>query len=181
MKDENKDRLETFVKTNRQNFDQEVPGDHVWVDIDQRISRTLKPWYQQEVWLWRAASVVLLMVSLFLYQNNKTPAKHYIANNNNHEFDQVEGYYASMISEKRSQIDLFQEGKIEADDAYVVDLQRLDAMYEVLKEELVRNPSKEMKDALTLNLLIRIDLLNNQLQTIEELDREEEEPVGKSV
>jgi len=171
MKDENKDRLETFVKANRQEFDQGIPGDHVWVDIDQRIMQEIKPWYQQEVWLWRAASVILLMVSLFLYQNNQKPIQHQIASNN-HEFDQVEGYYASMISEKRSQIDSFQEGKVETDEAYVVDLQRLDAMYEVLKEELGRNPSKEVKDALTLNLLIRIDLLNNQLQVIEELSEE---------
>ena len=84
-----------------------------------------------------------------------------------------------MISEKRNQINSFQEGEIETDEAYIVDLQRLDAMYEVLKEELSRNPSKEVKDALTLNLLIRIDLLNNQLQVIEELDKEE--PVEQSV
>jgi len=171
MKDEKKDRLEAFVKTNRQEFDQGMPGDHVWVDIDQRIMKDIKPWYQQEVWLLRAASVVLLLISLFLYQSNQKPALQQIASGN-HEFDQVEGYYASMINEKRSQIDSFQEGKVEADEAYVVDLQRLDAMYEVLKEELGRNPSKEVKDALTLNLLIRIDLLNNKLQAIEELSEE---------
>ena len=66
------------------------------------------------------------------------------------------------------------DGKIEFDQAYIVDLQRLDAMYEVLKQELKKNPSKELKDALTLNLLIRIDLLNNQLQAVEELNDEKE-------
>ena len=173
MKDEQKDRLETFVTANRQEFDQGMPGDQVWVDIDHRIMNTIKPWYRQEVWMLRAASVVLLMVSLFLYRNNSNPIQQQIASNNQ-EFDQVEGYYASMICEKLKQIDSFQDGKIEVDQSYTVDLQRLDAMYEVLKEELRKNPSKELKDALTLNLLIRIDLRNNQLQMVEELNDEKE-------
>lgn len=173
MKDKQKDCLEAFVNTNRQEFDQAVPDDQLWVDIDHRIMNTIKPWYRQEIWMLRAASVVLLMVSLFLYQNSSDPVKQQIVANNQ-EFDQVEEYYASMISEKRNQIDSFQDEKIEVDQAYVVDLQRLDAMYEVLKEELRKNPSKELKDVLTLNLLIRIDLLNNQLQMVEELNDEKE-------
>ncbi len=172
MNDQQNDRLEDFIKKNRQEFDEKTPKDHIWKSIDQRILSTTKPWYRQEVWLWRAASVVLLMLSLFLYQNNEKPVQP-LAVTSHHEFDQVEGYYASMISEKRNQIDDFREEKIEVDQAYIVDLQRLDAMYEVLKEELSKNPSKEVKDALTLNLLIRIDLLNNQLQVIEELDKSE--------
>ena len=179
MKDENKNRLETFVKANRQEFDQAVPGDHIWPTIDQKILVISKPWYRQEVWIWRAASLVLLMTSLFLYQNTDHSAQQQLATNN-HEFDQVEGYYVSKISEKRNQIEEFQNEDLEVDQAYEVDLQRLDAMYEVLKEELGKNPSKEVKDALTLNLLIRIDLLNNQLQAIEELD-EDAEPAEQAV
>jgi hypothetical protein len=179
MKDENKNRLETFVKANRQEFDQADPGDHVWPSIDLKILANAKPWYQQEVWLWRAASLVLLLVSLFLYQHNNNVGQQQLATNN-HEFDQVEGFYVSKISEKRNQIEAFQKEDLEVNQAYEVDLQRLDAMYEVLKEELGKNPSKEVKDALTLNLLIRIDLLNNQLQVIEELDSDVE-PVEQAV
>lgn len=179
MKDENRNRLETFVKANRQEFDQAVPGNQVWPAIDQEIFPTSKPWFRQELWLWRAASVVLFMVSLFLYQNTSNSGQQQLAINN-HEFDQVEGYYVSEISEKRDQIESFQREDLEVDQAYEVDLQRLDAMYEVLKEELIKNPSKEVKDALTLNLLIRIDLLNNQLQAIEELEGDTE-PVEQTV
>ncbi len=171
MKDNEDNGLETFVKTNRQEFDQATPRVDVWSEIDKKVLAMSKPWYRQEVWLWRAASVVLLITSLFLYQDNVKPTQQIASND--HEFDQVEVYYASMISEKRNQIDAFQEGEEEVDEAYIVDLQRLDAMYAVLKEELHKNPSKEVKDALTLNLLIRIDLLNNQLQVVEELNKGE--------
>ena len=171
MKDEKKNRLEAFVKINRQKFDQATPGDHVWSEIDQKLLAMSKPWYRQEVWWLRVASVILLMVSLFLYQDKgKTSQEQRVITANNHEFDQVERYYISKISEKRNQIEAFQKEDLEVNQAYEVDLQYLDAMYEVLKEELGKNPSKEVKDALTLNLLIRIDILNNQLQAIEEVD-----------
>ena len=40
-------------------------------------------------------------------------------------------------------------------------------MYQVLKEEMKIHPGQKVKDALVLNLLIRIDLLNQQLHKIE--------------
>ncbi|MDX1628888.1 MAG: hypothetical protein R3345_09335, partial [Fulvivirga sp.] len=50
---------------------------------------------------------------------------------------------------------------------YELDLQKLDAMYEVLKEEFDKNPSKAVVDALILNLLVRIDILNKQLELLD--------------
>jgi hypothetical protein len=41
-------------------------------------------------------------------------------------------------------------------------------MYSVLKEEMKNHPSQKVKDALVLNLLVRIDLLNQQLHNLEE-------------
>ena len=40
-------------------------------------------------------------------------------------------------------------------------------MYLVLKEEMKNDPSQKVKDALVLNLLVRIDLLNQQLYRLE--------------
>jgi hypothetical protein len=40
-------------------------------------------------------------------------------------------------------------------------------MYNVLKEEMKTSPSQKVKDALVLNLLVRIDLLNQQLHKLE--------------
>ena len=48
------------------------------------------------------------------------------------------------------------------------DFQQLEAMYLVLKEEMKTRPSQKVKDALVLNLLVRIDLLNQHLQRLEE-------------
>jgi hypothetical protein len=40
-------------------------------------------------------------------------------------------------------------------------------MYQVLKEEMKIHPSQKVKDALVLNLLVQIDLLNQELHKIE--------------
>ena len=51
------------------------------------------------------------------------------------------------------------------------DFQKLDAMYQVLREEMKNHPSEKVKDALVLNLLIRIDLLNQQIKKLEDSKR----------
>jgi hypothetical protein len=49
-------------------------------------------------------------------------------------------------------------------------------MYLVLKEEMKTRPSQKVKDALVLNLLVRIDLLNQHLQRLEEEEVDPEDP-----
>lgn len=81
------------------------------------------------------------------------------------EFKDVEEFYFRQISEKVEMIDEFQ--KSEGLNGFTQDFQRLDAMYMVLKEEMKSSPSQKVQDALVLNLLVRIDLLNQQLHKLE--------------
>ena len=46
---------------------------------------------------------------------------------------------------------------------FTQDFKQLEAMYMILKEEMKSRPSEKVKDALVLNLLVRINLLNQQL------------------
>ena len=55
-----------------------------------------------------------------------------------------------------------------ADDSFTQDIQKLEAMYAVISEEMKKHPSEKVKDALVLNMLVRIDLLNQQIQKLEE-------------
>ena len=85
--------------------------------------------------------------------------------NTSSEFDDVEAFYIRQISEKVEMIDEFQ--KSEGLNGFTHDFQQLEAMYMVLKEEMKTSPSQKVKDALVLNLLVRIDLLNQQLHKLE--------------
>ena len=46
------------------------------------------------------------------------------------------------------------------------------AMYQVLRGQMNTRPSKEIRDALILNILVRIDLLNQQIERLEDLKKE---------
>jgi hypothetical protein len=93
------------------------------------------------------------------------------------EFKDIETFYFSQIAEKVDQIEDYkgQEGM----NGFTSDFQQLEAMYHVLKEEMKTRPSQKVKDALVLNLLIRIDLLNQQLHKIDMEEKIEEDELNK--
>ncbi len=73
-----------------------------------------------------------------------------------------------MIADKMDIIQANQADLI----SFASDFQQLEAMYAVLQEEFQNRPSEKVKDAMILNLLVRINLLNKQLQEVEEKENE---------
>ncbi len=175
-----KDGIDDFISRNRDAFDDKEPPASVWENIQSSLHprRPNQGWWN-ELMVWRAAAVLFLAVSVYLMipgqkQDQQRDEGSQVAMN---EFDDVEAYYVSEISQKVELIE-----SIAADDTsgeITPDFQRLEAMYLVLKEEMKNRPSKEVKDALVLNLLIRIDLLNQQLHKLEE-DVEADEDANRS-
>lgn len=163
------DQFENFIKENRHEFDDKEPTNSVWEGIYKKLNSSGGQRYN---WLWKAASILFFMTSSVLfYQLNYSGEEKSIAFNKekvNDEFLPVENFYFQKISEKKELIYDFEEDNIKVDEAFEQDLQKLDAMYEVLKDELKNNPSKKVVDALILNLLVRVDILNKELQNLEE-------------
>ena len=85
----------------------------------------------------------------------------------------LENFYTGQIAEKVSLIEDFENGY--EDDQFTQDIQKLDAMYQVLREEMKTKPSEKVKDALILNMLVRMDLLNQQIRRLEDERRNEKE------
>ena len=174
-----KDRLEEFIRENRAAFDDKVPSEKVWKNINASLrSNRTSVW--NSVALWRAAAVIFMVLCgyLLIPKNAETTIAH---DNTSSEFDDVEAFYFRQISEKVEMIGEFQ--KSEGLNGFTHDFQQLEAMYMVLKEEVKASPSQKVKDAMVLNLLIRIDLLNQQLHKLEkEYGKDNyEEPKKKSV
>jgi hypothetical protein len=91
------------------------------------------------------------------------------------EFTDVEAFYVQEISNK---VDLIQEFKRnDGLNGYTEDFRQLEAMYAVLKEEMKARPTEQVKDALVLNLLIRIDLLNQHIEKLEEARTQERKKI----
>jgi hypothetical protein len=157
-----KDELEDFIQKNRNTFDDKEPSEKIWKGIEESMKLST-PSLWNSVMLWRAAAVIFMALSVYLLiLKNSTKPQNEIALK---EFNDVEAFYINQISEKVDLIDEFQ--KSEGRNGFTQDFQQLEAMYMVLREEMKTHPSKKVKDALVLNLLVRIDLLNQQLHHLD--------------
>ncbi len=156
MKADNEDKLERFIKEHREEFDDREPSDRVWKNIERKRTTIISA-----LSVWRAAAVIFFGLSLYLFVANRPESRKEIAN----ELKDIEMFYGDQIAEKVALID-----KLDGynDDQFSQDVKKLDAMYEVLREEMKTSPSAKVKDALILNMLIRIDLLNQQIQKLED-------------
>lgn len=170
-----KKKLEEFIKENRHAFDDKEPSEKIWHNVEASLP-TKKHTLWSAVNLWRAAAIFFMGLSIYLLlpkSNATTSTNNTIAQQETlQEFKDVEHFYVQQISDKVKLIDEFE--KMEGLNGFTQDFHQLEAMYSVLKEEMTVRPSKKVKDALVLNLLVRIDLLNQQLHKLEKGEYDED-------
>jgi hypothetical protein len=158
-----KDQLEDFVRQNRKAFDDKEPSRRVWTGIEASLRMDSRSWNKPVV-LWRAAAIFFMALSAYLLiPKEPMRAEHALALK---EFTDVEEFYVQQISNKVELIGEFKGS--DGLNGFTHDFEQLEAMYMVLREEMKTRPSEKVKDALVLNLLVRIDLLNQHLQRLEE-------------
>lgn len=160
-----KDSLKKFIHQHRDEFDDKQPSDKVWSEIEHNLPpRRITFWNNVKVW--RAAAILFLTLSVVLlvsgnYQTSRSDkAKLQI------EFNDLEKFYNGQIADKVELINNIQE--FNGEESFAQDIEKLDAMYQVLREQMKMNPSEKIKDALILNMLVRIDLLNQQIKNLED-------------
>jgi len=163
-----KDALEDFIKNNRRAFDDKEPADHVWENIKADLPAPKRNTLWSSVIVWRAAAMLFMALSVYLLVP-KIIHKQQHTDLALNEFNDVEAFYVEQISQKVELIDEFKHN--EGLNGFTHDFKQLEAMYSVLKEEMRIHPSAKVKEALVLNLLVRIDLLNQQLHHLEEDDK----------
>jgi hypothetical protein len=164
------DKLEDFIRSNRSSFDDKEPPAGAWENIRKTLPGASAPWYDN-LMLWRVAAVIFMALSFYLLipKATNTADNSKLAVN---EFNDVEAFYTTQISQKVALIE--EISGTETSDELTQDFQQLEAMYNVLKEEWKARPSKKVKDALVLNLLVRINLLNQQLHRLEQEDEDDD-------
>lgn len=162
-----KDELKDFIGQNRDAFDTKEVPDSIWLTIRQTLFG--KQVVMQPIHYWQAAALVFFALSSFLFLQDKF---HVREQENMKEFKAAEAFYIEEISEKMKMIHSVNSSDL---NGFTQDFQQLEAMYMVLKEEMNQKPSEKVKDALILNLIIRINLLNKQLQEVENTEKLNEE------
>ncbi len=161
-----KDNLEDFIKNNRAAFDDKEPPERAWKNIDASL-KVAKPGLWNSIVLWRAAAIVFMVLSGYLLIPKTFTADKAVENNlAANDFKDIEAFYVQEISAKKDLIS--QHQKADALNGFTQDFRQLEAMYMVLKEEMKNRPSEKVKDAMVLNLLVRINLLNQQLSHLDQ-------------
>lgn len=172
-----KDSLRDFIHQNKGGFDDKEPTQRVWDKIESTLPTPAKSLWHSVVW-WRSAAALLLAASvyLFFFPAGRTQKMEQAAMKV--EFRDLETFYSSQIVEKKELVNQFQSETGLTEDEVTQNIQKLEAMYQVLKDAMDKRPSQDVKDALVLNLLVRIDLLNQQLN---KLDRKYESKETKTI
>jgi hypothetical protein len=168
------DQLNDFVNRHRDEFDSRTPGDRVWQAVKQQLpGKSLSLW--NSVTVWRAAALLLAGLATYLYVSQPAGSSQFAKASLQTEFRDLESFYTNEINEKVALIDNLTDDW--DDEASTQDIQKLDAMYQVLLDEMKSRPTEKVRDALVLNLLVRIDLLNQQIQ---KLEKRKEEPKSQA-
>lgn len=164
------DRLEDFIKENREAFDQLEPSEKVWEQISKSKHKPQK--VSMVNYLLRVAAVVTIAIIITVIVAktgifNSEEKEMLTEDPELRELIEAEAFYASQVNEKMDEIrkcyDTFPEIKEEVE----TDLTELQEMYEVLKIDLKDNISKkEVIEAMIENNRFRLKMVDEVLDQI---------------
>ncbi len=169
---QDKDKLEYFIKENREGFDVSEPRKEVWTGIESKLSGE----ESNRLWYWKAAVFLLIGAVGFLLADKFLPKSETIdsmeqldalAASNLEKFEELEVFYSSIISKKRDKV----SEELESGDMFnylEADIKELDVIYKDLKGVFIQSQqSEEVLDRLVHLLRRKIHLLNSQLDLLE--------------
>lgn len=184
-----KDRLERFVRDNRDEFDDLIPPDSLWNRIDEKLpsvaieanesvgGKSLWNKIQRIELAWKLAAMILLFVGLgylvVLNQSDPVSAGLAVSQQTEHAGDIQK--YKQTILEKRGEIVKLARTNPALYKDFSGDLEKLTQNYAQLKSEFPNAPNKEaLIQAMMKNLKFQVDLLNQQLEILEHFNRANE-------
>jgi predicted CopG family antitoxin len=185
------DRLEDFVKQNREQFDLHEPDPSIWLKIDTgskadsyKGSRTVAKERRPMRWLRIAAAVAMIFAGstagIYFLTGDRAEAERsselYV------EIMETEAYYSRMVSDRYDQLQPFLVSNPSAEEMLTADMEELDEVYRELKEDLKDNASNpEVIEAMILNYRVKLEILEDlliQLKEKENQDYEKDESVS---
>jgi hypothetical protein len=189
-----KDKLKDFINEHREEFDSFEPRPDLWQDISKELpqKKTARVISLTYAHMWQYAAVVVLLIAAVFVIREYTPTE------SGHgttpkistaplekiapQMAEVETYYTSLINEKKAQMGNFDLKSLGIKDNLQQDIAGLDSAYARLKTELLTTPNKEqIMDAMIQNLQLRMEILNQQLKTLEEIRKIKQETKHEKV
>lgn len=165
------DELEKFIKERREQFDSAEPRPDLWIDIANDINNAHKQKsLTRSFTIWRVAAVMLVLVTSWLVvdkvMQKQSPAEIIISQ----DLQDAEAFYFSLITQKQQEVIKLSED-LNIGNAFANEINKLDSTYNILKDNLRYGSQEDVADAMILNLQLRIDILNQQLNIIQAIER----------
>jgi hypothetical protein len=163
------DRLEEFIKANRDDFDFREPSPELWNKI---AAQNKQPKVVKlRSYIIRVAAVVAIaaITSAVLWQTNILSTDKFSANTDPElqELIEAEAFYAHQVNSKLKEIRKCYYTFPELKEEVETDLNELEDMYKVLKTDLRENISNKMViEAMIENNRFRLKLVDNVLEQI---------------
>ncbi len=180
--------LENFIRDNRDAFEQNGPSVGLWERIADQLpdqptsSKTAEPFraihrqpsWTSSRWAWAASIALLLLAGSLWWINDRyapTTQSDVVAFSPTYAKEVAQ--YASLIDNKRAELQQLTENNPALYGQFAQDLQRLESSYKGLKKELPNTPNQEVLiQAMIQNLQLQIDLLNEQLRVIQRIKQQ---------
>ncbi len=185
-------RLENFIRDNREQFDLDEPNPQVWKKVEQQLSPATKKGKVSAMVIlrWSAAAAIIILAGLGTYsllnkkdatgsvattgQPNKaaaTPGDD-ILNEINPTYAKEVYHFTQLIELKQSELKELEKENPGLYKQFITDITKLDSSYNALKKELPANPNREqLLAAMIQNLRLQTELLNQQLQIIQQINQ----------
>lgn len=177
-----KERLESFVRDNKKDFDQFEPPAGLWDRIEKqldgkKIGMQVEDGLKKEKvvrvsFLLKVAATIipLLFAGLWFYQYQVRQSTE--LSNIDPKLAKQQIHYASLIELKRSELKRIENEEPQLYKEFSSEIKKMDLNYQKLKNELPASPNQEETvKAMIQNLQIQTELLNQQLQIIQQINQ----------
>lgn len=170
-------RLEDFIKTNKEGFDDLEPAADLWSRIEKQLppeksKKNEKKTFSLGFVLRVAAAVIIVMgVSFMIFLHSiQKPGVDLAAINPEYAKQQV--HYASLVETKRSELNKIAQSNPELYKEFSSEIAKMDSTYKKLNSDLATSPNQELVlRAMIRNLQIQTEVLSQQLNVIEQYNQ----------
>ena len=172
------DRLEDFVRQNREQFDLREPDPSIWLKINPANVPVVKERRSMR-WLRVAAAVAMIFAGstagIYFLTGQRTSADESYSELYM-EIQETELYYSQMVSERYSELRPYLVNDPAAEEMLSMDMEELDMVYSELKEDLKDNASNpEVIEAMILNYRVKLEILEDLLYQLKEKENQDYE------
>jgi len=164
-------KLEEYVKGHKKEFDLDSPSEELWGRIASKLDeKKVKKPLRLQVWIGIAASFIVIMTVTFLFTYHNQSQEVSIADVNP-LYAKKEMRFASLIEEKKDSLQVYAKENPALYKKFSGDIQKLDADYDRLKQELQNSPNPRLiVKAMVKNLELQLEVINQQLSIIYQVE-----------